>query len=42
MVEAPSEDADDLRQGVGIAVLLFGLLLLELTDDVVNRTVGRT
>jgi hypothetical protein len=40
MVEAPPPDARDLREGVRIAVVLFGLLLVYLGDDVINRAVG--
>jgi len=42
MVEAPAKDASDLRERVRIAVVLLGLLLVYLGDDVVHRAVSRT
>ena len=42
MVEAPPPTAGDLRRRVGFAIFLFGLLLMYLSNDVVNRAVSGT
>src|SRR5262249_27722030 len=39
-VATPTEDALDVGKRVGIAVLLFRLLLVHLGDDVVNRALS--
>jgi hypothetical protein len=42
MVEAPALAAGNLRGRVGVTLSLFGLLLMQFSDDVVNRAVSGT
>ena len=42
MLETPTENTGDLREGIYIAVVPLRLLFVYLSDDVINGAVSRT